>query len=319
MATATNEISKNSATSIVANSAPKELRITNQVLDEVNKMSRGGKLTLPDNYSAENALASAWIMLQDIQGKDKRYIIENGKPTGIVTNRSIANSLLDMVTQGLNPAKKQCYFIVYGDRLICQRGYFGDMALAERVVPGITFYYDTINKGDEFSVSKVRTKKGFVTAVKSHDIPFPRGVEIIGAYCGAISPDGEDLGCDVFDMARIRQSWAKSKTAGYENSTHSQFTAEMCLRTVIRHRCKPIVNSSSDELLKKAIQDADINSVEAEVNEQASTYANSEIIDVQYEREPLPTEVEAETQKHSQPQQQSKNGKPVDLSLETEF
>ncbi|MCG3082651.1 recombinase RecT, partial [Pseudomonas aeruginosa] len=35
------------------------------------------------------------------------------------------NALLDMVTQGLNPAKNQCYFIPYGNKMQLQRSYHG--------------------------------------------------------------------------------------------------------------------------------------------------------------------------------------------------
>jgi recombination protein RecT len=34
------------------------------------------------------------------------------------TRDSIANALLDMAVQGLNPAKKQGYFIAYGKQLV---------------------------------------------------------------------------------------------------------------------------------------------------------------------------------------------------------
>ena len=92
------------------------------IVDVVASRVRGflerGEIHLPDNYSPENALKSAYLKLQET--KDK-----SGKPVlSVCTSTSIANSLFDMVIQGLNPAKEQCYFIAYGNQLVCQRSYW---------------------------------------------------------------------------------------------------------------------------------------------------------------------------------------------------
>jgi recombination protein RecT len=231
-------------------------------------------LALPADYSAANALTSAWLTLQDVQNLDKKPIFANGQLTGVVTELSVVNALHDMVIQGLNPAKKQVYFIVYGQKLICQRGYFGDMAMARRVQPGIDFYFDTINEGDEFVMEKVRTPRGFVTTVTKHVQAFPRGDKLLGAYCGVIDADGVDLGADVFDMARIKKSWAMSKM----HTVQDAFPADMALRTVIRHRCKPIINASNDAMLAQAIARQDVEAIDAEVCQEAAEFANGETL-----------------------------------------
>jgi recombination protein RecT len=259
----------------------KEAKITNQVLTQIEDLSRNGQLCLPDNYSPANALAAAYLMFQDIQNKEKKLIMHNGQPTGVVTVRSMVNALMHMVSQGMNPSKKQCYFIVYGDQLTYQRSYFGDMALAERAMPGISFSYDTINDGDEIEIESVRNARGLlVTTIVRHKKPFPRSEKVIGAYCGVVDRDGVELGYDVFDMARIQKSWSMSKTAHYDNSTHKTFTGEMAMRTVIRHRCKAIINASGDEMLKKAIDRAESAAIESSVAAEASERANMDIIDV---------------------------------------
>lgn len=51
----------------------------------------------------------------------------------VCSRESIANSLLDMVVQGLSPAKTQCYFIVYGNQLQLNRSYFGTQAVLKRL------------------------------------------------------------------------------------------------------------------------------------------------------------------------------------------
>ena len=125
--------------------------IKRDVVDVVGKkvqefVSRG-ELHLPPNYSVENAMKSAWLILQNTFDKDKRPVLQN------CTRDSIANALLDMAVQGLNPAKKQGYFIAYGRQLVFQRSYFGTMAITKRVAGAKDIFAELVYKGDEFEYS----------------------------------------------------------------------------------------------------------------------------------------------------------------------
>lgn len=95
------------------------------VAEKVRQFQERGEIHFPANYSPENAMKSAWLLLQTVQDKNYKPALET------CTKDSIANSLLDMVVQGLNPAKKQGYFIVYGTKLTFQRSYFGTMAVTK--------------------------------------------------------------------------------------------------------------------------------------------------------------------------------------------
>lgn len=239
-------------------------------------------LVLPQNYSAENALKSAWLMLQDVVNLDSKPIIKNGQLTGVVTEHSVANALLDMVIQGLNPSKKQCYFIVYGDKLTMQRSYFGEMALAKRIKPEIEFYSDVIREGDTFTTEKGwRNQVGYVTTVGKHEQAWPRKPGLTGAYIGTVDKEtGEDMGILVMDIDRIKKSWGQSKTYKPDNSNcvHNKFPDEMALRTVTRRICKPIINSSDDALLLESVQRQEDDALEAEIEEEALEHANGEVL-----------------------------------------
>ena len=100
--------------------------ISEQVLNKIEKFQADGTMTLPANYSVENHMKSAWLILQSTKDRDGRPALQ------VCTKESIANSLLDMVLQGLSVSKNQGYFIVYGNRLEFQRSYFGTVALAKR-------------------------------------------------------------------------------------------------------------------------------------------------------------------------------------------
>jgi recombination protein RecT len=270
-------------------------KITTRVLGQIDALVNQGRLVLPPDYNAANALNSAWLKFQTIENRGKRPLIEKGQVTDIVTLSSVVNCLHDMVVQGLNCAKNQCYFIIYGDQLTCQRSYFGDMLVAARSRPGIDFYFNVVREGDNFQPTMIRNKDGlWIETLKIHDPMWPKKGAITGAYCGIIAEDGSDLGMVLFDIERIKKSWAKSKTYRQFGQTqdgevtellsgdtpHWDYADEMCLRTVIRRRCKPIINASGDEMLKAAIRRQDEDAIEAEINEEARMYANGQTLSI---------------------------------------
>lgn len=241
---------------------------------QVRKLVESNRLHLPADFSAENALKSAWLALQNVQDKDKRPALQVCSPPSVI------NALLDMIVQGLNPMKKQCYFIVYGNQLTLQRSYFGDMLLAQRVKPTIEFYYGAIYEGDIFLYEMVRGRKH----VTKHEQKLENIVndKLKAVYCGLLDTiTGEDLGVEVMTMEQVVKSWAQSKTFKFENSTHKQFPVEMALRTVIRKKSKAIINASNDQLLLEAIQRQELDGAEAEVDEEAMLHANGDVIDVE--------------------------------------
>ena len=103
---------------------PEEKNITDNVLSKIQKFQANGQIYFPNNYSPENALKSAWLILQDVKDKDGNLALKS------CTRDSIANSLLNMVIQGLNPMKNQCYFIPYGQKLTLMRSYFGSITVS---------------------------------------------------------------------------------------------------------------------------------------------------------------------------------------------
>jgi recombination protein RecT len=232
---------------------------TSVVLKMVTDLQESRKLHLPADYSAENAIKSAWLALE-----------QNDGARGC-TPASIVQAVFDMVVQGLNPMKKQCYFIAYGKVLQCQRSYFGDQALAIRLNPGIEFYEGVVYEGDEFAIDMARGRKyvaKHVTQLENQDKP------IKGAYCGYVNKDGEDMGAVIKTMAEIDKSWSQSKSRN-ANSPHAKFPAEMAKRTVIRACCKKLINSSSDALLLESISRTDVEHVDAEMAAEIALEANS--------------------------------------------
>ncbi|EHT55420.1 recT family protein [Staphylococcus aureus subsp. aureus CIG1176] len=77
---------------------------------------------------------------------------------------SKANALLDMVTQGLNPAKNQCYFIPYGNKMQLQRSYHGNVMMLKRDAGAQDVVAQVIYKGDTFKQEMGET--GRIKAIK---------------------------------------------------------------------------------------------------------------------------------------------------------
>ena len=76
-----------------------EKNISDGVLARVAELEKTGGLQIPRNYSAANAIKSAWLILQNTVDRDKHPVLT------ACTKESIANALLDMVIQGLAPGK----------------------------------------------------------------------------------------------------------------------------------------------------------------------------------------------------------------------
>ena len=89
--------------------------VADAVLVKIAHFQKAGDIRLPADYSPENALKSAWLILLETKNREGKPVLET------CTKESIANALLNMVIQGLSPVKKQCDFIAYGDKLTMSR------------------------------------------------------------------------------------------------------------------------------------------------------------------------------------------------------
>jgi recombination protein RecT len=243
------------------------------VAEKVRQFQERGELHFPANYSPENAMKSAWLMLQTVQTKDFKPALE------ACTRDSIANSLLDMVVQGLNPAKKQGYFICYGKNLTFQRSYFGTMAVTRQVTGAEDIDAQAIYDGDEFEFEIIKGRKKII----KHKSSFVNidDSKIIGAYCSIYWPDGREY-TEIMTMEEIKKSWKKSKMApDKEGSTHNEFPSEMAKRTVINRACKAYMNTSNDSsLIMNHFQRQDEVLAEEEVAAEISENANKMPIDI---------------------------------------
>lgn len=258
--------------------------ISEQVLSRIEQFQKDGSMILPKNYSVENHMKSAWLALQEVEDK------EHHKALQICTKESIANSLLDMVLQGLSVSKKQGYFIVYGNKLIFQRSYFGTIALAKRAGGMVSEpVANVIYEGDDF-LYEIDPKTAKVAIVKhSQKLENIDNSKIKGAYALVTLADGTTQ-VTIMSMQQIRAAWGQGATKG-NSPAHKNFAEEMAKKTVIGRACKAIINPSDDAWLYDGKED-DADSDKASIQRDAAQRSDVQIIDttaVEFDDVPEPS------------------------------
>lgn len=200
--------------------------------------SKAGELALPPNYDYIGATKSFFLELMNVKDKSGSPAIES------CTRQSIEKSLSDMISQGWDLRKKQCYLIVYGNSLTVQESYFGKQKRAKTYNRNLLdIYAQVIYQGDIFE-TKIETD-GRKVLVK-HESPFKnQNNPILGAYAVAVFSDGKNV-LDVMTIQEIQKSWAMSRTGG---AVHKQFPVEMCRKTVKSRLAKALVNTTDDSAI----------------------------------------------------------------------
>ena len=247
--------------------------VKNETMDAVEQrikaLQRDGAIHFPANYSPQNALRSAWLILQETEDKNKNPVLQS------CTRESIANALLSTVIQGLSPNKKQVYYIAYGDKLTAMRSYHGTMAVTLRM-PGVEdVFAQVVYDGDEFEYRFERgAKKIAKHTQKLEDVDIAK---IKAAYCTVIYDGGKEYS-EIMTIAQIKKAWTKSQMS--KNNTHTDFAEEMAKRTVINRTCKKFINSSCDNdlILEKFNEQPDAETDEEFAREVAAK-ANKKLID----------------------------------------
>lgn len=234
----------------------------------------------PANYAFENALKSAWLILQETLDRNKQPALK------VCTPDSVQNAILNMALLGLNPAKKQCYFVVYGKQLQCIMSYMGAQMTAKLVDPRvIDIRAQVIYAGDQLDIDIENGRD----IIKKHSRKFQSisKADIIGAYAVAVDAEDKPLFCEIMTIDDIKASWKQSKMnavaesgAINQGSTHGKFTGEMSKRTVINRLCKKIINTSDDSALIKSVETIDEDRDEAEIiRDEIDQNANKKMLD----------------------------------------
>ena len=270
----------------------KTLEVVEQQISEYQK---NGQIHFPANYSPQNALKSAFLVLQETLDRDKKPVLQT------CTKESIAYSLLNTVIQGLSPAKKQIYFIPYGNKLSAMRSYHGTKAVIKRLTNVIDINAEVIYYSDIFEMEIISGRK----VIKKHEQNFKNidSTKIVGAYCIIEYKDKNNEKqeyIEVMNKQQIDKAWSKSKTGA---SVAKEFPEDMCKRTVINRAAKHFVNTSDDsDLLIDAFHKSSGAEFEDTTQNEVINNANKEIFDGDFEEvEETKPEPQAETSTKKEP------------------
>lgn len=249
-----------------------EKTITGVVLGRVQEMQKIGSITLPKDYSVENALQSAYLTLEQME-KDNKPILE------VCTQKSVSQALLKMVTMGLNPDKSQCYFIPYKNTLTLSVSYNGKVANAKR--NGLReINSQIINQGDEF---ETKFDEFGVEYIVKHTKKFEnRDKPIIGAYAVTILNDGTSK-ATIMTMQDIKNAWNQGAAKG-NSPAHKNFPGEMARKTVEARAVKRINATSSDaHLYADLYADEDENKLEKNIKIVENEIKEDKIIELDFD------------------------------------
>ena len=264
-----------------------ELVVNNAFIDglsmQLQEKTKYG-LSFPADYNPTNALMGAYLIMKETTDKNGKCILES------CSQASIANSLMDMATLGLNASKKQGYFIAYGGKCQFQKSYFGNITLARR--NGLkTINAEIIYDGDTF---KYHIENGMkVIDVHEQDFMNIDNDKILGAYAVAVMDDGRKV-VEVMNINQLKKAWNQRMGGLKEDasSTHMKFKDQMAKKTVINRLCKLIGNTSTDgnisEISDRLDEVADVDMVAEDVAYEIENNANqiefSEVVEPQDEQ-----------------------------------
>ena len=265
-----------------------ELVVNNAFIDglsmQLQEKTKYG-LSFPADYNPTNALMGAYLIMKETTDKNGKCILES------CSQASIANSLMDMATLGLNASKKQGYFIAYGGKCQFQKSYFGNITLARR--NGLkTINAEIIYDGDTF---KYHIENGMkVIDVHEQDFMNIDNDKILGAYAVAVMDDGRKV-VEVMNINQLKKAWNQRMGGLKEDasSTHMKFKDQMAKKTVINRLCKLIGNTSTDgnisEISDRLDEVAEVDMVAEDVSYEIENNANqiefSEVVEPQNEQE----------------------------------
>lgn len=238
----------------------------NGIMNNFLKMQDQQSIMAPANYSISNAIKTAYLELQGVEDR-------NGKPAlSVCTPESINQALLEMVIKGLNPAKKQCYFIVYGNKLSLSVSYQGVITQMKRIagIKDVKAY--PVYACDEFDVEFDILTGTQKLATYKPNIKERTKSQLIGAFAVVINDEGKLDQTEYMTMEQINAAWAMGAAKG-NSKAHRNFSDEMAMKTVVNRLSKRYLNNSDDYELFEDMRS------ESEFQTELSSNANNEALE----------------------------------------
>lgn len=178
------------------------------------------------------------------------------------TPESRAKCLLDMLVFGLNPLKKQCYFIPYGKTLTFVMDYSGAIIVAKDVNKTIKDIRAKIYKeGDDFKFSIVNG----IYVIDRHE-PTIESLDgkHLAAYAVAVDFNDKPVAVDIINYSQYVNHVKKTSKpidgtpvvlqdgTFFKKSNHYKWPEQMFKKTIIHQLCRQIIKTSPNEKILEA-------------------------------------------------------------------
>ena len=261
-----------------------ESRIINQAISQYQAMVESKVFDIPENYSYKNAIQAArYLITKPIEkGPNKGKAIVD-----ICNKESILKTVMEMAQKGLNPDKKQCYFIPYGSTCTLSISYQGNVALAKRGGEDIGEVYGyAVYKDDVLDLS-FNPKRG-VFEIESYqpDISKWTKSDIAGAFAVITDRAGDVRYTEYMTMEQIKDSWAMGGAKG-ESPAHKNFPDQQAIKTVKSRAVKSFVNTADDSEIVSS-EEKSITYTDRTLNEELESKANTLELDINMGQEETP-------------------------------
>ena len=269
-----------------------ESRIVSQAISKYQEMVENKVFDVPKNYSYKNAIQAArYLISKPIEkGPNKGKTIVD-----LCTEESILKAIMEMAQKGLNPDKKQCYFIPYGNTCTLSISYQGNVALAKRGGEDIGEVYGyAVYKDDVLDLSFNPQRGVFEIESYQPDISKWTKSDIAGAFAVITDRAGDVRYTEYMTMEQIKDSWAMGGAKG-ESPAHKNFPDQQAIKTVKSRAVKSFVNTADDSEIVSS-EEKSITYTDRTFNEELESKANSLELDTNMGQENSPA-IEAKNPK----------------------
>lgn len=267
-------------------------QIINQAINQYTKMVEDKVFDIPENYSYKNAIQAArYLISKPIEkGPNKGKAIVD-----ICTKESILKTIMEMAQKGLNPDKKQCYFIPYGNTCTLSISYQGSVALAKRGGEDIGEVYGyAVYKDDLLDLSFNPQRGVFEIESYKPDISKWTKPGITGAFAVITDKAGEVKYTEYMTMEQIQDSWNMGGAKG-NSPAHQNFPDQQAIKTVKSRAVKSFVNTADDSEIVSS-DEKSITYTDRTFNEELQSKANALELDTNISQKEARA-IEAKTQK----------------------
>lgn len=269
-----------------------ESRIVSQAISKYQEMVENKVFDVPENYSYKNAIQAArYLISKPIEkGPNKGKAIVD-----LCTEESILKAIMEMAQKGLNPDKKQCYFIPYGNTCTLSISYQGNVALAKRGGEDIGEVYGYAVYKDDILDLSFNPQRG-VFEIESYQPDISKWTKpgIAGAFAVITDRAGDVRYTEYMTMEQIKDSWAMGGAKG-ESPAHKNFPDQQAIKTVKSRAVKSFVNTADDSEIVSS-DEKSITYTDRTFSEELESKANALELNTNMGQEKAPA-IEAKTQK----------------------